>query len=86
MLFKFFTQSIKYQVYPLPTDPAELERLAMDLHVSPTATWMAHGVLDTAEVQRRIRESLNSFRSSVLFAISVVAAIAAAGTFVVRFF
>ena len=86
MLVKFFTQSIKYQIYPLPTDPAELERLAMDLHVSLTATGMAHGALDTAEVQRRIRESLNSFRSSVLFAISVIAAIVAAGTVIVRFF
>jgi len=86
MLWKFVRQSLKYQIYPLPTDPVELEKLAMNLNVSLTATWMSHGVLDTAEVQRRIRDSLSSFRSSVLFWISVITAFVAAVTLLAKSF
>ena len=63
MLHWFFL-SIKYQIWPLPTDPAELRKLANDLQVPLVRGWTTHG-LDTASVHKSIRETLKSFRNDV---------------------
>ena len=62
MLHWFFL-SIKYQIWPLPTDPAELRKLAIDLQI-PLAYANAktsHRV-DPLLIQGIIREKLKSFR------------------------
>jgi hypothetical protein len=55
--------NFKYRVWPLPTDPANLEKIAMDLKVPLGFTYRAHG-LDVTLAQRRIHECLKSFRWS----------------------
>ncbi len=72
MLYWFFL-SIKYQIWPLPTDPAELRKLAIDLQI-PLAYAASHRV-DTSLVRVVIRERLKSFRKDspyVLLFLAVV--------------
>ena len=75
MLHWFFL-SIKYQIWPLPTDPTELRKLAIDLQI-PLAyanATTSHRV-DTSLVQGIIRERLKSFRKDspyVLLFLAVV--------------
>jgi hypothetical protein len=66
--------NLKNRLRPLPTDPANLEKIAKDLKVPLAFTYRAHG-LNVALAQLRIYESLNSFRWSaplVLAALSLV--------------
>ena len=73
MLHWFFL-SIKYQIWPLPTDPAELRKLAIDLQIPLAYATTSHRV-DTALVQGIIRERLKSFRKDspyVLLFLAVV--------------
>jgi hypothetical protein len=55
--------NFKYRVWPLPTDPASLKKIAMDLKVPLAFTYTWHG-LDVALAQQRIHECLKSFRWS----------------------
>jgi hypothetical protein len=55
--------NFKYRLWPLPTQPVELEKIAMDLKVPLAFTYRAHG-LDVTLAQQRIHESLKSFRWS----------------------
>jgi hypothetical protein len=76
----WFLLSIKYQIWPLPTDPAELKKLAIDLQVPLAHAWTTHG-LDTALVQKSVHERLKSFRNDApyvgLFLVPIFAVIAA---------
>jgi hypothetical protein len=77
MLYWFFL-SIKYQIWPLPTDPAELRQLALDLQI-PLAYAASHRV-DTSLVRAVIRERLKSFRKDspyvLLFLVAVFSVLA----------
>lgn len=53
--------NIKYRVGALPNDAVTLEKLANELQIPLAFTYRAYG-LDITLVQKRIRESLNSFR------------------------
>ena len=76
----WFFLSIKYQIWPLPKDPAELKKLANDLQVPLAHAWTTHG-LDTALVQKSVHERLKSFRNDApyiaLFFVPIFAVIAA---------
>jgi hypothetical protein len=63
--------NLRYRVWPLPKDPATLEKLARDLQVPLAFTYKAHG-LDVILAQQRIHESLNSFRWIVPLSIAVL--------------
>ena len=52
--------NLKYRLWPLPTDPVHLEKIATDLKVPLAFTYRAHG-LDVTLAQQRIHESLKSF-------------------------
>ena len=45
-MFYWFFLSIKYQIWPLPTDPAELRKLAIDLQI-PLAYANAKRVIES---------------------------------------
>jgi hypothetical protein len=65
----WFLLSIKYQIWPLPKDPADLRKLAIDLRVPLAYSWTSDG-LNTSLVRKSIRERLKSMRkdaSYVLF-------------------
>jgi hypothetical protein len=55
--------NLKYRLWSLPTEPAQLEKLAMDLNVPLAFTYRAYG-LDMALAQQRINKCLKSFRWS----------------------
>jgi hypothetical protein len=55
--------NFKYRVWPLPTDSASLQKIAMDLKVPLAFTYRVHG-LDVALARQRIHECLKSFRWS----------------------
>jgi hypothetical protein len=55
--------NLKYRLWSLPTEPAQLEKIATDLKVPLAFTYRAYG-LDVALAQQRIHESLKSFRWS----------------------
>jgi hypothetical protein len=61
---RWFFLLIKYQIWPLPKNPAELKKLANDLQVPLAHAWTTHG-LDTALVQKSVHERLKSFRNDV---------------------
>jgi hypothetical protein len=73
MLHWFFL-SIKYQIWPLPTDPAELRKLAIDLQI-PLAYAATSSRVDTSLVRAVIRERLKCFRKDspyvLLFLVAV---------------
>lgn len=78
MLHWFFL-SIKYQIWPLPTDPAELRKLAIDLQI-PLAYATTSSRVDTSLVRAVIRERLKSFRKDspyvLLFLVAVFSVLA----------
>ena len=53
--------NLKYRLWPLPTDPVHLEKIAIDLNAPLAFTYKWHG-LDVALAQERIHECLKSFR------------------------
>jgi len=55
-MIHFIFLLIKYQIRPLPTDPAELRELASDLQVPHS-----HKV-ESALLEKRIQHTLKSFR------------------------
>jgi hypothetical protein len=55
--------NLKYRLWPLPSDPIQLKKIAMDLKVPLAFTYRAHG-LDVPLAQQRIHECLKSFRWS----------------------
>src|SRR5215475_11130248 len=63
--------NFKYQICPLPTDPASLEKVAKNLNIPLAFTYTWHG-LDVTLAQQRIRENLNSFRWIAPLVITVV--------------
>ena len=63
--------NFKYQICPLPTDPASLEKVAKNLNIPLAFTYTWHG-LDVTLAQQRIRENLNSFRWIATLVITVV--------------
>jgi len=65
MLHCFFL-SIKYQVWPLPKDPAELRKLAIDLQVSRAHSWARYEP-DTSLLEHTIRAWLKSFREDISY-------------------
>jgi len=79
LMLHWFFLFIKYQIWPLPKDPAELKKLANDLQVPLAYARTTHG-LDTALVQTSIRETLKSFRNDApyvaLFLVAIFVAIA----------
>ena len=70
--------SLKYQIWPLPKDPAELRKLAIDLQITLAYSWKGNG-LNTLLVQSAIRERLKSFRRDapyvVLFIVPIFSVI-----------
>ena len=56
-MLQWFYLAIRYQIWSLPKDPAELRKLAFDLQVPLVHAWTSHG-LDTSLLQSRIRERL----------------------------
>jgi hypothetical protein len=64
LVIRWLYLNFKYRVWPLPTDPASLQKIAMDLRVPLAFTYTWHR-LDVPLAQRRIHESLKSFRWSV---------------------
>jgi len=77
MLYWLFL-SIKYQIWPLPNDPAELRKLAIDLQVPHANSWKRYE-LNTTLIEGITHEWLKSFRrdiSYVLFLLLPIFAIA----------
>ena len=71
--------NLKYRLWPLPTDPIHVEKIAIDLNVPLAFTYKWHG-LDVALAQQRIHECIKSFRWSaplVLVVLSVALIISA---------
>jgi hypothetical protein len=66
-------QNFKYRLWPIPTDPVELEKIAMNLKVPLAFTYRAHW-LDVTLAQQRIHESLKSFsvECSALFGSAIL--------------
>ena len=58
----WFFLSIKYQIWPLPKDPAELRRLAIDLQIP-----RKHYELNTTLIEGITREWLKSLRKDILY-------------------
>jgi len=65
MLHWFFL-TVKYQIWPLPKDAAQLTKLAIDLQV-PRAHSETYTRLDTSLVRNNIIERLQSFRKDALY-------------------
>jgi hypothetical protein len=72
----WFFVSIKYQVWPLPKDQAALRKLAFDLQIPLVYAWTSHG-LDTALLQKSIRERLRRDAPYVVLFLVVVFSIIA---------
>ena len=78
-MLQWFFVSVKYQIWPLPKDAAQLRTLAIDLQVPGAHSWM-HSRFDTSLVQSSILKTLKAFRkdaSYVLFLLLPIFAIAA---------
>jgi hypothetical protein len=71
---------IKYQIRPLPTDPAELRQLAIDLQVPHS-----HEV-DSALLQKSIHRTLKSFRQDAPYIVFSLSPLFAAIAFLVILF
>ena len=71
----------KYQIWPLPDNPRELEELASSLRFSLVYTYRHRG-LDTALVQRRIRKALAAFRYRVLLVLTLMTVLLEAALFI----
>jgi hypothetical protein len=60
-LIRWLYLNLRYRVGRLPQDPADLEKLAIDLRIPLAFTYRANG-LDITLAQQRIHKNLNSFR------------------------
>jgi hypothetical protein len=65
MLHWFFL-SIKYQIWALPKDPAELRKLAIDLQIPPAYS-RTRSEPNTRLLEGIIRERLKSFRKDISY-------------------
>src|SRR5262245_61849128 len=65
MLHWFFL-TMKYQVWPLPKDPAELRKLAIDLRVSGAHSWTRHE-LNTPLLEDTVRSWLKTLRKDISY-------------------
>jgi len=71
LILRWLYLNFRYRVWPLPNNPAKLEKLAKDLQIPLAFTYRAQGI-DSALAQQRIRERLNSFRWSAPLVIAVL--------------
>ena len=65
-MLHWFFHSIKYQIWSLPKDPAELRKLAIDLQVPHANSWQRYE-LNTTLIEGITREWLKSFRKDISY-------------------
>ena len=70
-MLQWFYLAIRYQIWSLPKDPAELRKLAFDLQVPLVHAWTSHG-LDTSLLQSRIRERLRKDAPYVMLFLVII--------------
>lgn len=70
-MLQWFYLTIKYRIWSLPKEPAELRKLAFDLQVPLVHAWTTHG-LDTSLLQSSIRERLRKDASYVILFLVII--------------